>query len=248
MRLAPNADASAAPVELIDTADLPDGGRLRLLRRGDDFSIRFGSEELMGNRVRHSEQALATLGCRHLAQSGGRILIGGLGMGFTLGSALDTLPRDAKIIVAELVPKILTWARGPLAHIFGTTLSDPRVSIEMADIHDVIVREAERFDAILLDVDNGPDGLIHLANERLYCNWGLRAAHGALRPGGVLAIWSAYRDDAFVERLVAAGFEVDEISIDAYPDEENGKHTIWLAAKDAIALPTTPQSLGSRRI
>jgi spermidine synthase len=236
MSLAASADAPAVPVELIDTADLPDGGRLRLLRRGDDFSIRFGPEELMGNQVRHSEEALAALGCRHLAQRGGRVLIGGLGMGFTLGAALDALPQDATIIVAELVPKIVTWANGPLAHIFGAKLADPRVSIKMADVHDVIVRDTERFDAILLDVDNGPDGLIHLANERLYCNWGLRAAYAALRPGGVLAIWSAYRDEAFVERLAAAGFDVDEISIEAYPDDENGMHIIWLAAKkEAVA-------------
>jgi spermidine synthase len=231
MPLAASAEAQDAPVELIDTADLPDGGQLRLLRQGGDFSIRFGPEELMGNRVRHSEEALAAIGCQHLADRGGRVLIGGLGMGFTLGAALNALPPDATIVVAELVPKIVTWAAGPLAGIFGAKLADPRVSIEMADVHDVIVRETAGFDAILLDVDNGPDGLIHLANERLYCNWGLRAAHAALRPGGVLAVWSAYRAPAFVDRLTAAGFDVDEISIDAYPGEDNGMHTIWLASR-----------------
>jgi spermidine synthase len=234
MRIAADPDRSAIPVELIDTADLPDGGYLRLLRRGEDFSIRFGAEELMGNQVRHSEEALAALGCRHLAQRGGRVLIGGLGMGFTLGAALTALPPDAEIVVAELIPKIVTWAGGPLAHIFGAKLADPRVSIEMADVHDVIVREAGGFDAILLDVDNGPDGLIHLPNERLYCNWGLRAAHAALRPGGVLAVWSAYCAPAFVERLAAAGFDVEEISIEAYPDDDNGMHTIWLAARREV--------------
>ena len=239
MQLPANAAPSADSVELIDTADLPDGGYLRLLRRGDDYSIRFGAEELMGNSVRHSEEALATLGCRHLAQRGGRVLIGGLGMGFTLGAALTALPADATIIVAELVPKIVTWAGGPLAHIFGAKLADPRVSIEMADVHDVIVRGVGQFDAILLDVDNGPDGLIHLANERLYCNWGLRAAHAALKPDGLLAVWSAYRDEAFVERLAAAGFEVDEVGIEAYPEDENGMHTIWLAKK--LAVPGPPQ-------
>jgi len=231
MQQASNAGEPATSVELIDTAQLPDGGHLRLLRRGDDFSIRFGSEELMGNSVRHSEEALAELGCRHLALRGGRVLVGGLGMGFTLGAALNVLPPDARIVVAELVPKIVTWAGGPLAHIFGAKLADPRVSIEMTDVHDIIVRETEGFDAILLDVDNGPDGLIHIANERLYCNWGLRAAYAALKPGAVLAVWSAYPDAAFVERLIAADFDVDEISIEAYPGDDNGMHTIWLAAR-----------------
>jgi spermidine synthase len=225
------ATAPDLPVELIDIADLPDGGQLKLLRQGSYFSIRFGSEELMGNRVRHSEEALAVLGCRHLVERGGRVLIGGLGMGFTLGAALDTLPPHARIVVAELIPKVVAWADGPLSHIFGAKLSDPRVSIEMGDVHDVIVRETDGFDAILLDVDNGPDGLIHLPNERLYCNWGLRAAYAALKPGGILTIWSAYRDPAFVERLTTAGFDVDEISIDAYPGEDNGNHTIWIAAR-----------------
>ncbi len=224
-------DATIIPVELIDTADLPDGGELRLLRRGEDFSIRFGAEELMGNQVRHSEEALATLACERLGSRGGRVLIGGLGMGFTLGAALRSLSPDATIIVAELVPKIVAWANGPLAHLFGDYLADPRVSLEMADVHDVIVRENAGFDAILLDVDNGPDGLIHLPNERLYCNWGLRAAYAALRPAGILAVWSAYSDGAFVDRLENAGFQVDEVSIDALAGEENVTHTIWLASR-----------------
>ena len=231
MQLAAGADTPEIPIELIDTAELPDGGYLQLLQCGDDFSIRFGSEELMGNQVWQSEKALGALGCERVTARGGRVLIGGLGMGYTLGAALDALPHDAAIVVAELVPKVVTWAGGPLAHIFGSKLADPRVSIQMADVHDVINRETVGFDAILLDVDNGPDGLIHLPNERLYCNWGLRAAHAALKPAGVLAIWSAYPDPAFVERLKHAGFDVNEISIDVFPGEDNGMHTIWLASK-----------------
>lgn len=220
------------PIELIDTAWLPDGGELRLWQCGEDFSIRFGSEELMGNQVRHSEEALATITCERLGGRG-KVLIGGLGMGFTLGAALAAMSADAEIVVAELVPEIVTWAKGPLAHIHGDHLADPRVSLEMADIHDVIVRANESFDAILLDVDNGPEGLIHLPNERLYCNWGLRAAHAALRPGGLLAVWSAYRDADFVRRLEAADFRVEEIVIDASADGDGVTHIIWLAAKDA---------------
>jgi predicted membrane-bound spermidine synthase len=224
---------SRLPVELIDTAPLPDGGELRLLRCGDDFSIRFGGEELMGNQVRLSEEALATIGCERLGVGYSRVLIGGLGMGFTLGAALKALPPEAAIVVAELVPKIVTWAEGPLAHIFGDHLADPRVTIEMGDVHDIIARADASFDAILLDVDNGPEGLIHLPNERLYCNWGLRSAHRALKPGGVLAVWSAYVDPEFVVRLEQADFAVEEIDIDASANEDRVRHTIWVAMRAA---------------
>jgi spermidine synthase len=203
------------------------------MRRGSDFSICYGDEELMGSMVRHSEQALATLTCERLGNSGGRWLIGGLGMGFTLGAALAALNPAAEVVVAELVPKVVAWAMGPLAHIIGGSLADPRVSIEVADVHDVIVRAPDSFDAILLDVDNGPDGLIQLANDRLYCNWGLRAAHAALRPGGVLAVWSSYPDADFRERLHRAGFAVEEVTIPTDAYERDVRHTIWLASKAA---------------
>jgi spermidine synthase len=216
---------------LVDSADIPGGGRLYLVRYGQDFEILFGEEQLMGSWVSGSEEALATLVCERLGSRAGRLLIGGLGMGFTLGAALTALPASATIVVAELVPKVVTWAAGPLAHIFGDSLSDPRVSIEVRDVHDVIAEQRECFDAILLDVDNGPDGLIKLANERLYCNWGLRAAYAALRPGGMLAIWSAYPDHAFFERLQRANFEVEEIGMDADGGQQQSHHVIWLATR-----------------
>ena len=229
--LAAQDDSAEIPVELVDTAQLPGGGELLLWRRGDDYSIQFEDDELMGNQVRHSEEALATLVCERLSHRDGRILIGGLGMGFTLGAALSSLSPAAEVVVAELVPEIVKWARGPLAHLFQDHLVDPRLSLEMADVHDVIIRQEAAFDAILLDIDNGPDGMIHLPNERLYCDWGLRAARHALRPGGVLAIWSAYTDDDFVDRLENAGFDVEEVSIPALAGEEHVIHTIWLASK-----------------
>ena len=231
--LAAQDDCAKIPVELVDTAQLPGGGELLLWRRGDDYSIQFEDDELMGNQVRHSEEALATLVCERQSHRDGRILIGGLGMGFTLGAALSSLSPAAEVVVAELVPEIVKWARGPLAHLFQDHLVDPRLSLEMADVHDVIIRQEAAFDAILLDVDNGPDGMIHLPNERLYCNWGLRAARDALRPGGILAIWSAYTDDDFVDRLENAGFDVEEVSIPALAGEEHVIHTIWLASKGA---------------
>lgn len=219
-------------IELVDTADIPGGGLLRLLRCGPDFSIQFGEDELMGSQAVDSEKALATLACRRMGKHQDRVLIGGLGMGFTLGAALAALPASATIVVAELVPKVVTWANGPLAHLFGGNLADPRVTIEIRDVHDVIVGAPGGFDRIMLDVDNGPDGFINLANDRLYCNWGLRAAYAALRPAGVLAIWSAYDDDAFVWRLETAGFAVEQIRIDAGPRERTPS-TIWLASKPA---------------
>jgi len=219
------------PIELIDTADIPNGGQLRLLRCGPDFSIQFGEDELMGSQAHVSEQALAKLAIERIERSGSRILIGGLGMGFTLAAALAELPASATVVVAELVPKIVTWAEGPLAHLFGGVLSDPRVSVEIRDVHDVIEAANAGFDCILLDVDNGPDGFVQLANDRLYCDWGLRTAHAALRPGGVLAIWSAYGDDAFFARLVTAGFKVDEVKIDDPESAERAPYTIWLAAR-----------------
>ena len=225
------ADASAAL--LVDTAEIPGGGALRLLRHGADFAIFFDDEQLMGSWVSGSEEALATLVCQRLGDRAERLLIGGLGMGFTLAAALSAMPARASVVVAELVPKVVTWASGPLAHIFGTSLGDPRVSIEIRDVHDVIVGSPEGFDAIMLDVDNGPDYVISLANDRLYCPWGLRAAYAALRPGGVLGIWSAYPDDAFRDRLGAAGFEVNEIRMRAGGGRKGPRHVIWLASRPA---------------
>jgi spermidine synthase len=220
------------PWERLDSAKIPGGGELRLMRRGSEFTIKLGSNELMNSRLTATEQALATLACDKIkTRPAPSILIGGLGMGFTLAAARAGLPARARIVVAELVPSIVTWARGPLAGIFGGSLGDPRVSIEMRDVHDVIVDERGSFDAILLDVDNGPDGLVTLANERLYCNWGLRAAHDALRPGGILAVWSAYADDHFAERLRAAGFAVEEVRVDPDGTGKDPPHVIWLAAR-----------------
>jgi len=221
--------------EYIDAAQIPGGGALHLIRQGDFYSIQFDNDELMGSHVRHSEQALATLARDHLGKPDGSVLIGGLGMGFTLGAALAAWGPDARITVAELVPEVVTWARGPLAHIHGGSLSDPRVTLEVGDVHDLIVRAPASFDAILLDVDNGPDGLVQLANERLYCDWGLRASYAALRPGGVLAIWSAYADADFVAGLKRAGFAVEEFTIPAEEYNDNVEHTVWLAAKPGHA-------------
>lgn len=222
---------TAYPVEVIDTADIPGGGQLRLLKSGDHFSIRFGSEELMGSCDHVSEEALATLTCQRLANRDGHVLIGGLGMGFTLGAALSAWSAQSSITVVELVPKIVTWAKGPVAHIFRDHLSDPRVTVQVSDVHDVIAAASDRFDAILLDVDNGPDGLIQLENERLYCHWGLKSAHAALKDDGVLAVWSAYPVADFRYRLEDAGFVVEETRLPAFIGSDDDFHHIWFATK-----------------
>jgi spermidine synthase len=218
---------------LVDTADILGGGQLQLVRYGQDYEILFDDEQLMGSWAHRSEEALATLVSDRLGARAERILIGGLGMGFTLAAARTAFSADTSIVVAELVPKVVAWASGLLAPLFGDSLRDPRVLLEIRDVHDVIVEQADSFDAILLDVDNGPDSLIHIANERLYCNWGLRAAHRALRPGGVLAVWSAYQDPVFSERLKQAGFAVEELSVDAGEANPDTWHTIWLATTES---------------
>ena len=220
------------PLEQLDSARIPGAdGELRLMRRGQDYMILFGRNELMSSRLRGSEEALATLpGERLRDRPRPRFLIGGLGMGFTLRAALGLLPAKAEVIVAELVPAIVDWARGPLAHLFGDCLDDPRLTVQIGDVGDAIATPGEGYDAMLLDVDNGPDALIHPDNDRLYGKYGLRAAQAALKPGGILAIWSAYQDKVFAERLKRAGFAVDEIKVRA-TGTKGAHHVIWLAVK-----------------
>lgn len=216
----------------IDTGKVPGGeGDLRLLSRGTEFAIFLDRDELMNSRRSASEEALATLTCSRLThQPKARVLIGGLGMGFTLRTALATLGKDAAVRVAELVPAVVNWARGPLAHIIGGSLDDSRVTLEVTDVGRLIGEAASLYDAILLDVDNGPDGLTRAANDRLYGNSGLNAAYAALRPEGVLAVWSSAPDSAFTQRLRKAGFDVREVKARAHAGK-GGHHLIWLATK-----------------
>jgi spermidine synthase len=158
-----------------------------------------------------------------------RLLIGGYGMGFTLRAALAALPPDARVTVAELVPEIVDWARGPMAEVTAGCLDDPRVRLVGADVGDLIGEGA--WDAILLDVDNGPDGLVRPQNDRLYSARGLRAAQAALAPGGVLAVWSAGRDPAFTRRLKDAGFAVEEVPVRARSNGKGAHHHIWFARR-----------------
>ena len=218
--------------ELVGIAEVPGGEPLRLFRRGADFMIVLDRNELMSTRMRGSEVALGTMACARLA---GRtvpdILIGGYGMGFTLRAVLGALGPDARVTVAELVPGIVDWARGPMAALTAGCLDDPRVALEIGDVGALIRGAPGRFDAILLDVDNGPDGLTRSANDGLYTARGLAAARAALRPGGVLAIWSAAPDVAFARRLEQAGFAVDEQRVRARENGKGPSHVIWMATK-----------------
>lgn len=220
------------PRLLLATAEIPGGGgTLRLMRRGAAFSIMQGPVELMNSRLGGSEEALATLACDRLAgRAGSRVLIGGLGMGFTLRAALATLGGDAVATVVELVPAVVAWARGPMAHLHGESLDDPRVRIVEDDVGAVIARVAGGYDAILLDVDNGPGALSRAANDRLYDAGGLDAARRALRPGGLLAVWSSAPDKAFTRRLHAAGFAVEEVAARASRGG-GARHHLWFAAR-----------------
>lgn len=220
------------PWDLLDTAHIPGGGELRLMRRGGEFSIMLGGIELMNSRLSGSEEALATLSCERIrARTQPRVLIGGLGMGFTLRAALAILGARARIVVAELVPAVVAWARGPMSEVFGASLSDPRVSVEEADVGRLICSGRAAYDAILLDVDNGPEGLTRNANDRLYDLTGLSAARGALRPGGVLAVWSQGPDRSFAARLRKAGFAVDEIKVRANRGRSGARHVVWIATR-----------------
>ena len=218
--------------EFLGTAQVPGGEELRLFAHGRDFMIVMGQNELMSTRMRGSEEALATMTLERLAVPAPRLLIGGYGMGFTLRAALAA-SAEVSVTVAELVPEIVEWARGPMAGLTAGCLDDPRVSLRMGDvsafIDDAADGTSETYDAILLDVDNGPDALVHEQNRRIYSFAGLRAAKAALAPGGVLAIWSAARDPAFTRRLEKAGFTVEEVEVRARPNNKGPRYVIWFA-------------------
>jgi spermidine synthase len=225
------------PWKLLDRAPVPGGaGELMLYQRGEEFSIRLTRRgELMNSRVHGSEDALAQLTCARLAgRARPRLLIGGLGMGFTLAAALRDLGPDAEVVVAELVPAVVAWNRGPLGAPAGNPLRDTRADVQEIDVARLLRSERNAFDAILLDVDNGPEGLTRDANDWLYGNGGLAAAFAALRADGILAVWSAGGDSDFTDRLRRAGFEAEEIRVRARISK-GARHTIWLARRGGIS-------------
>lgn len=220
------------PRILIGSADVPGGKPLRLFRRGDDFMIVLDRNELMNSRMSGSEEVLAVGTIERLGQrSAPRILIGGYGMGFTLRAALGAAGGEAEVVVAELVPEIIDWARGPMAGLTAGCLDDPRVRVIEGDVAAVIEAANADYDAILLDVDNGPDGLTREGNDRLYSPRGLAVARAALKPRGIMAVWSAAPDNRFARRLGEAGFKVEEVAVRARRSGKGPRHVIWYGVK-----------------
>ena len=218
------------PRELLATAQIPGGEELRLFKRDTDFIIALGGNELMSSRQSGSEEALALLTCERLQNAEApHLLIGGYGMGFTLRAALANLGPQARFTVVELVPEIIEWARGPMADLAAGCLDDPRVNLIMRDVSRAIAAVERQYDAILLDVDNGPDGLTRVDNEHIYSLLGLQEAKRALKPGGVLAIWSAAQNERFARRLKHAGYQVEEVMVRAGRGGKGARHIIWFA-------------------
>ena len=222
------------PWTLLDSTQVPgNGGELRLYQRNNEFSIKImGRGELMNSRMHDSENALAEHTCARLVDCAKpQLLIGGLGMGFTLAAALRHLSDQAQVIVAELVPAVVAWNRGPLGDRAGHPLRDPRVTVSETDVARLLMAGEQTYDAILLDVDNGPEGLTRKENDWLYSISGLNEAYAALRPRGLLAVWSAGPDKNFLRRLRKAGFEVDEVRVHAH-GSKGARHIIWFARRN----------------
>lgn len=222
------------PWTVLDIADIPNnGGQLKLSRREDEFSIHIVGVrgELMGSRVHNSEEELAILGCAHLKNTeNAKVLIGGLGIGFTLAAALKTVTPSSQVIIAELIPAVVEWNKGPLGECAGFPLQDHRTEVYVGDVAALFNNYQTTFDAILLDVDNGPEGFTHPENKNLYSLDSLQRMRSQLNPGGVLAIWSAWRDPQFTNKLNKAKFKVETKTVRARKGK-GSRHTIYLAKK-----------------
>jgi len=207
---------------------------LRLYRGKDDFFIKITSVsgELMSTRKFGSEVALGSLPCRRIKnRDSARVLIGGLGMGFTLAAALKELGAGARVTVAELIPAVVEWNRGPLGERCGNPLKDPRTRVHTGDVHKLLQKSEREFDVIAMDVDNGPEGLTVKGNDKLYSSPGILTAQRALKPGGILAYWSAGPDPDFHDRLRQCGLMVEETRVFAH-GKKGARHTIWIATLD----------------
>lgn len=218
---------------LLGEAPIPGTGKSLCLYQGkDDFFIKLsGGHDLMNSRKHGSEDALGSLPCKRLQQpETARVLIGGLGMGFTLAAALEVVGSRAEVTVAELIPEVVDWNRGPLGERSGRPLDDPRTRVHVGDVAKLLQVKRDYFDVIALDVDNGPEGLTKNANDWIYSSSGIAAAQDALRPGGILAYWSAGPDQGFHDRLRRCGFMVEEIMVYAH-GKKGARHIIWLASQ-----------------
>lgn len=225
------------PWKLLDRARVPASQtELVLYQRADEFSIRVAGQELMNSRVYASEDALAELACARIAERPApRVLIGGLGMGYTLATALKRLGADAQVVVSELVPSVVAWNREHFGHLAGHPLRDPRVTVREEDVGAVMRKDRSAYDAIMLDVDNGPEGLTRKRNDHLYDRSGIALAVAALRPQGVLAVWGSGPSQEYVQRLRGAGLTVQQKQVRARGERGGARHTIFLATQEPHA-------------
>ncbi len=224
--------ARVKPFELLSETVCPDGSVMKMVRRGEEYIILADGATLMSSRVHGSEEELAELACARLRSlPRACLLIGGLGMGFTLRAALDLIAADAAVVVAELVPAVVEWNRGVLGPLAGDPLKDPRVRVETGDVAGVLSASVGRFDAVLLDVDNGPAAFTASANAGLYDESGIAAARAALKSGGVLAVWAAQDDAKFAERMRRGGFDVQVKRVRDRANKRGARRTIFLGHK-----------------
>jgi spermidine synthase len=221
--------------ELLGETRTPEGDDMRLTRRDNEYLILANGKPLMSSRMHGSEEALATLACAHARTiERPRVLVGGLGMGFTLRATIDLLPADAIVTVSELMPSVVEWNRGPLGSLAAYPLKDSRVRVELGDVGFTLRAHPVRFDVVLLDVDNGPTAFTAAANAGLYDNSGVAAAYAALRAGGMFAVWSAWEDRKFEQRLRYHGFLVDAQRVRARLKKGGTMHTIFLGRKPGV--------------
>ena len=221
--------------ERIDSATLPNGDVVTLDRRGEEYVIRVAGFELMSSRQHGSEELLAELAIANARVPRiASVLVGGLGMGFTLRAVLELLPADAHVTVAELLPEVVKWNETHLGDLAGQPLDDPRVTVVLADVADLLRGSADGYDLILLDTDNGPEGTTQDANEWLYGAAGLAATRSSLRPGGVLAVWSTFPSETFTKRLTQAGYNVETHFVRSRGKKGN-RHVIWVARRSMRA-------------
>jgi spermidine synthase len=228
------------PIELLGLTRTPEGEEMKLTRHGTEYVISAGGQTLMSSRTHGSEEALAMFACaRARTLEAPRCLVGGLGMGFTLRAALDLLPPAATLIVAELVPALVEWNRGPLGPLARHPLRDKRVAIEVGDVGAILRAQRNLFDAVLLDVDNGPAAFTASNNADLYGDRGLAAARAALKPGGLFAVWSSREDRRFEQRLRRAGFDVTVERVRGRPKKGGPRHTIFVGTVSTRAISLT---------